>query len=140
MTTAPTQAVDVNVPRFNQAIVAVLTGTAFILDVQWLVAVVAAVLLVSRIGGPRLAPLTQLYVRVIRPRFVPNRPFELEAAAPPRFAQLLGALLLTAATVLFLFGFTASGWSLALVVTVLAALAASTRICVGCIIYKRVVE
>lgn len=140
MTTATTQAVDVNVPRFNQAIVAALTGTAFVLDVQWLVTVIAAVLLVSRVGGPRLAPLTQLYIRVIRPRFSPNRPLELEAAEPPRFAQLLGALFLTAATVLFLFGFTAFGWSLALVVTALAALSASARICIGCLIYKRIVE
>jgi hypothetical protein len=140
MTTAPTQAVDVNVPRFNQAIVAVLTGTAFVLDIQWLVAVVAAILLVSRIGGPRLAPLTQLYIRVIRSRLPSDRPREFEAAEPPRFAQMLGAMILTAATALFFVGLTTLGWSLALAVTALAALAASTRICIGCIIYQRIVE
>lgn len=138
MTLVPAQAVDVNVPRFNQAFVATSTGVAFIVDAPWLVAAVAAILIVSRLGGPRLSPLTQLYVRMVRPRLQPNGPTEFEAAEPPRFAQLLGGMFLTAATATFILGFDTLGWAITLAVTTLAALAASTRICIGCIVYKKV--
>ncbi len=131
--------VDVNVPRFNQALVAVLTAAAFLWQLPWLVAGVLAVLALSLTLGPRWAPFTRLYVGVIRPRLQPDGPVEWEDARPPRFAQLLGTLVLGAATVAFAAGWHPLGWGLTLVVTALAALAAATRICVGCILYERVV-
>jgi len=134
-----TTMVDVNVPRFNQALVTVLTALAFLLDAPWLVAITAAILAVSYVGGAGLAVFTQLYVRALRPRLDPDGPSELEPAAPPRFAQLLGALFLTAASVAFSVGLTAAGWGLTLVVTALAALAATTRICVGCLLYEKAI-
>lgn len=130
--------VDVNVPRFNQAVVAVLTALAFLFQWSWLVAVTFLLLAVSAVGGPRAAPLTRLYVGLIRPRL--GGEIEVEPAAPPRFAQSVGAVVLGLATVALLAGLTALGWALTLVVTALAALAATTRICVGCIIYERVVR
>lgn len=137
-TTAPV--VDVNVPRFNQAIVAVATGLAFILNTPWLVVVVFVVLALSALGGPRAAPLTQLYVRVVRPLIQPEGPADLEPAAPPRFAQTLGAVVLGLAVIAFVVGWNPLGWTLTLIVTALAALAAATRICVGCIIHERIVQ
>lgn len=131
------QTVDVNVPRFNQAIIALLTGVAFLVDQPWMVVLSFAILLASWMGGPRLAPLTRLYVAVIRPRL--KGAIVTEPAAPPRFAQLLGSVFLGAASLGFLAGFPALGWALALTVTALAALAAVSRICVGCIFYERVV-
>lgn len=140
MTTAANAAtVDVNVPRFNQGLVAVLTGLAFVLDAPALVVVTFAILAVSWAWGPRLAPFTRLYVDVIRPRIQPEGPREVEPAAPPRFAQLVGAGFLGAASLAFALGAPVAGWALTLVVTALAALAATTRICVGCIIYEKVV-
>lgn len=133
------QLIDVNVPRFNQSVVAVLTAAAFLARLPWLVAVVAALLAVSVLGGPRWAPLTRLYVGVIRPRRRGAGPVELEPAAPPRFAQTLGALVLGVATAAFVAGAGVLGWALTLVVTTLATLAATTRICVGCILYRRLV-
>ncbi len=131
-----TPQVDVNVPRFNQAMVALLTGLAFV--AQWwpLVAAVAAVLAVTRVAGPRYGLFTQAYLRVVKPR-LPG-PVETEEAAPPRFAQTLGALFLGTAAALFAFGFAGAGWALTLIVFALAALAAATRICVGCILYSRI--
>lgn len=127
--------VDVNVPRFNQAMVALLVGVAFI--IQWwpLVAVTAAVLALTRFGGPSWGLFTQVYVRLIRPRL--DGPPVTEAAAPPRFAQLLGTIFLGLATVLFATGWNTAGWAIALTVFALALLAATTRICVGCLIYER---
>ncbi|MBT8216317.1 MAG: DUF4395 domain-containing protein [Acidimicrobiia bacterium] len=127
--------VDVNVPRFNQAMVAALVGIAFV--VQWwpLVALTAAVLAVTRFAGPEWGLFTQAYVRLIRPRR--DGPTVTETAAPPRFAQLLGTLSLGLATGLFVAGWEAAGWAIALIVFALALLAATTRICVGCLIYER---
>lgn len=130
--------VDVDIPRFNQALVAVLTGLAFLVDAPWVVAALAVVLGLSWVDGPRLGLFTRLYVDVVRPRLRPDGPVEFEDARPPRFAQLLGTVVLGAATIAFVLGASTVGWSLTLVVTALAGLAASTRICVGCLVYDRV--
>lgn len=129
--------VDVNIPRFNQAVIALLTGLAFVIDQPWLVVVAFLILAISWAGGPRLAPLTRLYVGVIRPRL--SGPVVTEPAAPPRFSQLIGAGFLGVASVAFGASAPVLGWALTLVVTALAALAATTKICVGCIVYRKVV-
>lgn len=129
--------VDVAVPRFNQAVIAALTGLAFVLDAPALVAVSALILGVSWASGPRFAPLTRLYVDVIRPRLRPDGPTAFEDARPPRFSQLIGTLFLAAATLSFAVGLDGLGWALTLIVTSLAALAATTAICVGCIVYEK---
>jgi hypothetical protein len=139
MTQSATPMVDVDVPRFNQALVALLTGAAFLFDQWWLVAVTFAVLAISWVGGPGVAPFTRLYVGFVRPRLHPDGPTEFEPAAPPRFSQLLGAMFLGAASVALYAGVTALGWTLTLIVTALAALAAAARICVGCILYEKAV-
>jgi hypothetical protein len=137
MSESPT--VDVNVPRFNQGVVAALTAIAYLIQAPVLVAITFAILAVSAVGGPAVAPLTQLYTRVIRPRIQPGGPVEYEPARPPRFAQTVGAVFLGLATVSLFGGWTTPGWALTLIVTALAALAATTRLCVGCMIYERVV-
>ncbi len=127
--------VDVDVPRFNQACVAALTGLSFVVQIWPIVPLVAVVLAITRFVGPRFGLFTQLYVRIIRPRR--SGPVVTEPAGPPRFAQLLGVLVLGAASGAFLLGFPVAGWVLTLLVTALATLAATTRICVGCLIYER---
>ncbi len=131
--------VDVNVPRFNQAGVAFLTALGFVLQQPWLVVVTFAILAVSWTAGPTVAPLTQLYVRIVRPRIQPQGPVEFEPAAPPRFAQLIGVIMLGVASFALVAGWETFGWASTLVVTALAALAAATRICIGCILYERAV-
>jgi hypothetical protein len=67
-------------------------------------------------------------------------PSELEEAAPPRFANTLGFVFLTVATVaMYAFDPALAGgwvaWGLGLVVSGLALLAATTGLCVGCELY-----
>ncbi len=131
-----TTRVDVNVPRFNQAMVALLVGIAFVLQWWPLVAATAVVLGATRFGGPRWGAFTRAYGRLIRPLLA--GPIETEPADPPRFAQLLGFLFLTGSSVLLLAGFSVAGWLIALGVFALGLLAATTQICVGCIIFQRV--
>lgn len=127
--------VDVNVPRFNQACVAASTAAAFVADVWQIVPIVAVVLALNRFAGPRYGLFTQLFVRFIRPRL--TSPIVTEPADPPRFAQLLGIVFLAGATLAFVLGVHPVGWVVTLIVTALAALAATTHICVGCMIYER---
>ena len=138
MTTDTRRQVDVNIPRFNQAIVAGLTGIAFVVQAWQLVAVVFAIVAITRLAGARYGLFTQLYVRFARPSR--SQPIETEWSAPPRFAQLLAVIFLGAATVLFIAGFPVVAWTVTLIVTALATLAATARICVGCVIYQKIVE
>jgi hypothetical protein len=73
-----------------------------------------------------------VWFKVLQPRFGEGR---IEDSRPPRFANLVGAIFLTTATLLFLVGLTTAGWALTLIVTALASLAAISGICVGCEMY-----
>lgn len=129
--------VDVNIPRFNQGAIAVVTGFAFLIQAPWLVVAAALVLAVSAFTGFR--PLTWVYVRLVRARVQPEGPNEFEPSAPPRFSQRLGAGFLGVASLVLFLGTPALGWAITLLVMALAALAATARICVGCIFYEKVV-
>lgn len=130
-----TERVDANVPRFNQACVALFVSIAFVLGYWPLVAFVGIVLALTRFVGPNAGLFTQVYVRLVRPRV--GGEIETELAAPPRFAQLLAVILLGSATMAFIAGYDAVGWALALAVAALAALAATLKICVGCLVFEK---
>ena len=128
--------VDVNVPKFNQAIVAALTGAAFVLQAGWLVFGTFVVLAVSAVGGPRLAPFSRLFSTVIRPRLMRERAVVTEPAGPPRFAQTLGTVVLGVAAAALADGMPVVGWLLTLTVTALAAVAVIADVCVGCLLWE----
>ena len=130
--TAPAP-IDPRGPRFNQAVLAVALLSGFLFDWRPVVPVFALVLLAGAALGPRYGPFLALYARVIRPRLAP--PAELEDPRPPRFASTVGVVFLGAASLAFLAGHPGVGWGLALIVAALAALSATTGICVGCEIY-----
>jgi hypothetical protein len=118
--------VDSNLPRFSQGVQALLLALAFVIDVRWLVPILAAILVAAVLGGARWNAFTYLY------RSLPIPAGEPEPAAPPRFAQTLGAIFLTIGSVAL---FAAApetgpwwtlGWGPALLVAVLAGLAATT--------------
>jgi hypothetical protein len=122
--------IDPRGPRFNQAVLTLGLVAGFVFDWKPAVPIFAVVLLLGSAFGSRYGPFLRLYAEVIKPRLAP--PAELEDPRPPRFASTVGVIFLTAATVAFAGGGSTLGWALALVVAVLAALAASTGICVGC--------
>jgi len=125
--------IDPRGPRFNQAVLAVALLSAFLLDVPLVVPVFAVVLFLGAAFGPRYGPFLALFRVAIRPRLGP--PGELEDPRPPRFAASLGVVFLAAATVALASGATGVGWALALLVAALAALAATTGVCIGCEVY-----
>lgn len=125
--------IDPRGPRFNQGVLSAGLLLGFLLDWRLVVPLFAAVLFPGAAFGPRYGPFLALYARVIRPRLTP--PKTLEDPRPPRFAAAVGVVFLVAATTAFALGSAVAGWVLALVVAVLAGLATTTGLCIGCEIW-----
>lgn len=128
--------VDPRAPRFGQTLTALGLGGAVVFDTPILLYAVAVVLVAAVASGWRL----DLYAAVWRTLVVRalGSPTEREAAAPHRFARVLGAIGATLASVLVVAGFVTPGYAVAAAVAGLAALAASTGLCVGCRMYRQV--
>jgi hypothetical protein len=75
----------------------------------------------------------QIYARLIWPRI--GAPTELEDARPPRFAQLFGFVFTALALAFFVLGVDVAGYGLTALAFGLAALNASTGLCLGCKAY-----
>jgi hypothetical protein len=127
--------IDERAPRTNHAFVALLAITALATGWEWLVAVIAAQLVIGLTFGRRYCLACYLYFAVIQPRIGEGR---IEDARAPRFANVIGAALMTLATLAFVAGVAAVGWAITGVVAALSSLSALTGICVGCLIYARV--
>ena len=125
--------IDSRAPRFNQATIGLLATLALATGSWWLLGVLGAQLLVGLTLGRRFCLPCLAYFELVQPR-VGEGP--LEDARPPRFANLVGAVFLTAATVAYAAGLTALGVVLGGVVAALALLAATTGFCSGCEAYK----
>jgi hypothetical protein len=129
--------VDPRQPRLGQALTGIVLLLGFVLDWPIVLPLLAAILAGASLLGPTYNVYAHLF-RMLKPWFGP--PHELEEAAPPRFANTLGFAFLTLATLGY-FAFDpplAGGWAswvLALVVSGLALLAATTGLCVGCEFY-----
>ena len=75
----------------------------------------------------------QVFARVIWPRI--DAPTGLEDARPHRFGQLVGFLLTTTALISFVIGADGAGFGLTAITFGVAALNASTGVCLGCKAY-----
>jgi hypothetical protein len=130
---ADTDVVDVRAPRFLQAtvgsgaVVAVATGW------WWLYGLLALQLVTGLVLGRRWCLPCVAYFRFVQPRLGEGR---VEDARPPRFANMVGATVLSLAFAASLSGLSGAGRALGALVAVLALLAATTGLCVGCELYK----
>jgi Domain of unknown function (DUF4395) len=127
-----TDVIDSRGPRTNQAVIGGLALVAYLVNAEWLVAVLAAQLIVGLTLGRRFCLPCLLYFEVIQRLTGEGR---IEDARPPRFANLVGAVFLSAATLAFVLGVPPLGWTLSLIVAGLALLAALSGLCVGCELY-----
>jgi hypothetical protein len=128
-----TAVIDARGPRFNQAVIGVGSLIAVTTGPWWLVAVLGAQLAVGLTLGRRWCLPCVAYFELIQPRFGEG---PLEDSRPPRFANLVGAIFLGAASVAFLAGWETAGTVLGAIVACLALLASATGLCVGCEAYK----
>jgi uncharacterized protein DUF4395 len=125
--------IDSRAPRFNQATIGTLALVAVVTGWWWLLALLAAQLVVGLTLGRRYCLPCVAYFELVQPRCGEG---PLEDARPPRFANLVGAVFLTAASAAWAAGFAALGAVLGALVAALALLAAVTGFCTGCEAYK----
>jgi hypothetical protein len=128
-----TDVIDARAPRTNQAIVGALSLVAVITGWWPILGVLAGQLAIGLLFGRRFCIPCLLYFEVIQPRIGEG---PIEDSRPPRFANVVGAVFLSAATLSYLVGWSTIGLGLGLVVAALALLAATTGLCVGCEIYR----
>ncbi len=125
--------IDSRAPRFNQAVIGSLSGLAVLTGWWWLLALLAAQLVVGLTFGRRYCLPCLAYFELVQPLFGEG---PLEDSRPPRFANMVGAVVLTAATAAYAGGLEVVGAALGLLVTALALLAAATGFCAGCEAFK----
>jgi Domain of unknown function (DUF4395) len=128
-----TSVIDSHAPRFNQAVIGLLALVAVTVGPWWLLALLAAQLVVGLTLGRRYCLPCLAYFELVQPRFGEGR---LEDARPPRFANLVGTVFLGAASVAFAAGAEILGTVLGGLVAGLALLAAATGFCAGCEAFK----
>ena len=125
--------IDPRGPRSNQTVLTAALLVGFLADFRWIAPIFAGVLFLGAAFGPKYGPVLAFYAKVVKPRLAP--PAELEDPRPPRFAAAVGVVFLLGASVAFLASANTLGWTFVLIVAVLAGLAASTGLCVGCEMY-----
>jgi hypothetical protein len=125
--------IDSRGPRFNQATIGILSAVAVATGAWWLLGLLGAQLVIGLTLGRRFCLPCLAYFELVQPVFGEG---ELEDARPPRFANMVGAAVLTAATVTWAAGLATVGASLGALVAALALLAAITGFCAGCEAYK----
>ena len=125
--------IDSRAPRFNQATIGLLAAFAVATGWWWLLAILAAQLIVGLSFGRRFCLPCLAYFELVQPRFGEG---PLEDARPPRFANLVGAVFLASASASYAAGLDTVGAVLGGVVATLALLAAATGFCTGCEAYK----
>jgi Domain of unknown function (DUF4395) len=127
------EVIDARAPRFNQATIAVVAALAVATGWWWLLAILAAQLVVGLTLGRRFCLPCLAYFELVQPRFGEG---PLEDSRPPRFANLVGAIFLTGGSVSYAVGLHVLGAVLGAIVAALAILAAVTGFCTGCEAYK----
>ncbi len=127
--------IDSRAPRVNQAVVALLCLAAFATGLWPLLALTALHLALTLWLGRRWCLPFLAYFGWVQPR---RGEGPLEDARPPRFANLLGAIVLGVASLAHLAGLPTLGWALGLLVAGLALLSAATGFCAGCEMYRLV--
>jgi hypothetical protein len=125
--------IDARGPRFNQATIGLLALVSVLTGWWPLLAILALQLAVGLLFGRRYCLPCLAYFELVQPRLGEG---PIEDSRPPRFANLVGVVVLGAGSVAYAVGLTTIGSALGLLVTGLALLAAATGLCAGCEIYR----
>jgi hypothetical protein len=125
--------IDSRAPRFNQATIGLLAAVAVAFGWWWLLALLALQLVVGLTLGRRYCLPCLAYFELVQPVFGEG---QLEDSRPPRFANMVGAAVMTGAAASWALGFATVGAALGALVAALALLAAATGFCAGCEAYK----
>jgi hypothetical protein len=125
--------VDVRGPRFGAWVTTVVLALVLLTSSTPLVAAQAVVFAIGAVFGLRAAPYGLVFRRLVRPHLGPPR--QMEAEAPPRFAQAVGAAFAVVATLGFALGWSPVGLIATAFALAAAFLNAAFGLCLGCEMY-----
>lgn len=125
--------IDPRGPRVAALITTVVLVIVLITGSAWLLAAQAAVFAIGAFFGLRYSPYGLLYRFLVRPRL--GQPKELEAEAPPRFAQGVGLVFAVVGVIGYATGTTPLGITAAAAALVAAFLNGAFGFCLGCEMY-----
>jgi hypothetical protein len=125
--------IDARGPRFNQATVGVVSLIAVLTGWWPLFGLLALQLGIGLRFGRRYCLPCVAYFELVQPRFGEG---PIEDSRPPKFANQVGFVVLSSATLAHAAGYTAIGTGLGALVAGLALLAAATGFCAGCEMYR----
>jgi hypothetical protein len=128
-----TDVIDSRAPRANQLVIGILSVVAIAAGWWWLLALLALQLAVGLTFGRRYCLACVAYFELVQPRFGEG---PLEDSRPPRVANMVGLVVLAAASLAYVSGYGVLGAALGGLVAALALLAALTGFCTGCEAYK----
>ena len=129
----PAAAIDPRGPRFAATLTSIVLAIALLTGSGWLLAAQTVVFALGAFAGLGRSPYGWLYRAFVRPRLGP--PSELEAAAPPRFAQGIGFGFALVGTLGYLTGATWLGIAATALALAAAFLNAAFGYCLGCELY-----
>jgi hypothetical protein len=125
--------IDPRGPRFGAVITTVILAIVLVTGSGWLLLAQTVVFAIGALAGLRYAPYGIIYRVLVRPRLGP--PAELEAAAPPRFAQGVGMAFAAIGTVGYLAVSPVVGTVFTAFALAAAFLNAAFDLCLGCHMY-----
>jgi hypothetical protein len=125
--------IDSRAPRFNQAVIGVVSVLAIATSWWWLLAALAANLASGLLFGRRFCLTCVAYFALVQPLLGEG---PLEDSRPPRVANVIGFVFLAAASANYGLGTEVTGAVVGSIVAALALLAAVTGFCTGCEAYK----
>ena len=128
-----TDVIDSQAPRFNQAVVGIVSLLAVATGWWWLLALLAAQLAIGLLFGRRFCLPCLAYFELVQP-LIGEGP--LEDSRPPRVANMVGLAVLGSAALAYALGYVIAGAVLGGLVSGLALIAATTGFCTGCEGYK----
>jgi hypothetical protein len=125
--------IDPRGPRFGAVITMIVFAVVLITGSAWLLAAQAVVFALGTFLGLPRSPYGLVYRWLVRPRLGP--PAQLEAAAPPRFAQAVGLVISIVGVIGYAAGVTPLGIAAAAAGLVAAFLNGIFGLCLGCEMY-----
>ena len=128
-----TGVIDSRAPRFNQTVIGLVSILAVATGWWFLLALLALQLALGLTLGRRWCLPCLAYFELVQPRFGEGK---LEDSRPPRAANVVGLVVLSAASLAYALDAAILGAVLGLLVAALALLAAATGFCTGCEAYK----
>lgn len=125
--------IDPRGPRFGALITILVFAAVLITGNVWVLAAQAVAFAAGALLGLRYSPYGLIYKWLVRPRLGPPR--ELEAEAPPRFAQAVGLGIAVIGIIGYGTGATPLGMAAAAAGLVAAVLNGVFGLCLGCEMY-----